>query len=261
MIRIFILSAALTVFAHSTLASDVEWWEEYLAGAMALHGGASESDWRINVGSGLVMAPDYPGSTEYEVLPVPLIDVEWREKYFVSTQRGLGAVLFRDGQMRGGLRLTYDRGRQSSQNSRLGNLRDIESSIEGGAFFELYRKNWRFLGDVRKGITDGHQGIIASGSAAMGGRFSEQTYLIVGAKGHYADKTYLSSYFSSGSFVPQSGGVRDIGGFMNFIFMITPNAYMTLDSRLSLLLSDAANSPLSVDDIQYSLGSIIGYRF
>lgn len=260
MVRIVALLVLAAALARPAAAANVEWWESYLAGATAILGAPPESDWRVNVGAGVSMAPDYPGSTEYEVVPLPLIDIEWKGSYFLSTQRGLGVVLFRTGLFRAGTRLTYDRGREASQNSRLPGLRDIESSIEGGAFFEFYRTNWRFAGDIRKGISDGHQGIVTSGSAAVGGRFSDTTSLILGGEAHYADSTYMDAYFGSGSFVAQSGA-RDVGGFMNFVYMLTPQAYLTLDSRISLLLGDAAGSPLSTDDVQYFLGSVVGYRF
>ena len=260
MLRIVALLVLAAALARPAAAANVEWWESYLAGATAILGGPADSDWRINIGASVAFAPDYPGSTEYEAVPLPLIDIEWRGSYFLSTQRGLGVVLFRTGLFRAGTRLTYDRGRKSSENARLSGLRDIESSIEGGAFFEYYRKNWRFAGDIRKGITDGHQGIVASGSAAVGGRFSDNTNLILGAETHYADSTYMNAYFGRGSFIAESG-VRDIGGFMNFVYMLTPQAYLALDSRVSLLLGDAAGSPLSVDDVQYFLGSVVRYRF
>ena len=260
MTRFFALLLLGTMLVRPAAAADVEWWESYLAGATAILGGPSESPWRFNVGAGIAMAPDYPGSTEYEAVPLPLVDIEYRGSYFLSTQRGLGVVLFRTGLFRAGTRLTYDRGREESQNVRLRGLGNIYPGIEAGGFFEYYRKNWRFAGDVRKGLTAGHEGIIASASATLGGRFSERANLIIGGETHIADSTYLNNYFRSGAFTAGSG-FRDVGAFMHFVFMFSERVYGTLDTCVSLLLGDAAQSPLTVDDLQYFLGSVVGYRF
>ena len=93
-----------------------------------------------------------------------------------------------------------------------------------------------------------------------GGRFSERANLIIGGETHIADSTYLNNYFRSGAFTAGSG-FRDVGAFMHFVFMFSERVYGTLDTCVSLLLGDAAQSPLTVDDLQYFLGSVVGYRF
>ncbi|MBM3518760.1 MAG: MipA/OmpV family protein, partial [Alphaproteobacteria bacterium] len=237
-----------------------EGWEPWLSGATALTDGGSESDWRVNLGVGVGAAPDFPGSDDYEVVPLPLVDVAYRDTYFLSTQRGLGVVLFRSDLFRAGPRLTYDRGREESENIVLRGLGDIEPSVEAGVFVEYYRRSWRFSGDLRQGLFDGHQGLIASGSIAVGGRFSDASNLVLGAEIHAADSDYMNAYFGVGQ-AGAGAGIRDVGAYLDFVYLVTPNVYVTLDTRVSILLGDAAASALTTEDLQYFLGTVVGYRF
>ena len=190
-------------------AANVEYWEAWTAGANALRGTAATSQWRGNFGVGVGLAPDYPGSKDYSLVGLPLVDIEWRDTAFFSTQRGLGAHLFTTRQLRAGARLTYDRGRDNDANERLRTLPDIKPSVELGGFVEYYRKAWRFTADARKGMSDGHEGVIISGGAALGGRVSERASLIAGGDIHFADSDYMDAYFSFGG-VSAEGGLRDV---------------------------------------------------
>lgn len=257
---VFLVPCLVILAAGPARAANVEGWEPWLSGATALTNYGSASEWRGNLGVGVGAAPDYPGSDDYELVPMPLIDVAFRDTYFLSTQRGLGVVLFRSGLFRAGPRLTYDRGRKESENAALRGLGDIEPSFEAGVFFEYYRHSWRFSGDLRQGLLDGHQGLIASGSVAVGGRFSDRSNLIVGADVHLSDSEYMNAYFGLGQF-RAGAGVRDVGAYLDFVYLVTPNVYVTLDTRMSVLLGDAATSALTTEDLQYFLGTLVGYRF
>ncbi len=253
-IGVFCLTAA---FAG---AADVEYWEAWTAGGNALRPASTESQWRGNFGVGVGLAPDYPGSQDYELVGLPMVDIEWRDTVFFSTQRGLGAHFYTARRFRAGARLTYDRGRDNSANARLRGTPDIDPSIEAGVFAEYYRKAWRFTADARKGMTDGHEGVILSGSAAVGGRLGERASLIVGAELHVADSDYMDAYFAFGG-ISAASGLRDFGFFMHIIYSLSERFYISVDPRISVLQGDAATSGLTNDDVQYFLGSLVGYRF
>ena len=241
-------------------AADVEYWEAWTAGGSALRPASTSSQWRGNFGVGLGFAPDYPGSKDYELVGLPMVDIEWRDTVFFGTQRGLGAYFFTTRQFRAGARLTYDRGRDNGANERLRSLPDVDPSVEAGVFAEYYRRAWRFTADARKGMTDGHEGVILSGSAAVGGRLSERGSLIVGAELHVADSDYMDAYFGVGA-ISAASGLLDFGFFMHVIYSLSERLYITLDPRISVLQGDAATSALTNDDVQYFLGTLVGYRF
>ena len=102
--------------------------------------------------------------------------------------------------------------------------------------------------------------MILSGSAAVGGRVSERASLIVGANIHVADSDYMDAYFGVGT-TSAASGLRDVGFFMHVIYSLTDRLYITLDPRITLLQGDASKSALTNDDVQYFIGTLVGYRF
>jgi hypothetical protein len=55
----------------------------------------SATAWRGNVALGTAMVPDYRGSSAVSATLLPLLDLEWRGRTFVSSQRGVGVNLVR----------------------------------------------------------------------------------------------------------------------------------------------------------------------
>lgn len=264
-----VFSLSFLIISHAAQANGSNWGlEAWLAGANALHH-PSDDEWSINLGIGAGWVPQYQGSDDYEGTALPLIDIEWRQAYFVSTQRGLGIHLYRKGNLRLGGRLTYDQGRSPDDNIELIGLDEIEGSVEAGVFAINYAGPWRFFADIRRGITEGHEGLLISASAAIGGRFSERASLIFGGGATWMDGTYGEAHFGIPSnkatvFRPSftvKSGLRDFDGFMHLVYNLTPRLYWSLDSRITTYVGDASNSPLTKETYQAFTGMVIGMRF
>src|SRR5262245_12702390 len=56
---------------------------------------ADSADWHVSMGPGLVIAPEYPGSEDEKVLPIPALDIRYRS-LFLDWRRGLGGFLVND---------------------------------------------------------------------------------------------------------------------------------------------------------------------
>ena len=250
-------------------ASGYGWGlEAWLAGANAVSP-PPENEWAINLGIGAGYVPDFLGSDDYEGTILPLVDIEWRRAYFASTQRGIGAHFIRKGNLRIGGRLTYDRGREPGDNIILNGLEEIDPSVEAGLFLLNYSGAWRFFVDVRRGVTDGHEGTLASGSVALGGRFSERASLVFGGGATRVDGSYAEAYFGVPAnqataqrafFTPESG-FRDVDGYMHLVYNFTRQIYLSLDTRVTLFVGDANDSPLVEQSFQAFTGMMVGYRF
>ena len=259
----------LLLAAGPAKASGYGWGlEAWLAGANAVSPPPADA-WAINLGIGAGYVPDYLGSDDYEGTILPLVDIEWRRAYFISTQRGIGTHFIREGNLRIGGRLTYDRGREASDNILLNGLEEIDPSVEAGLFLLNYSGPWRFFADVRRGVTDGHEGTLVSGGVAMGGRFSERASLICGGGATWMDGTYAEAYFGVPAnrvtalrpfFTPESG-FRDVDGYMHLIYNFTQQVYLSLDTRVTLFVGDANDSPLVEQSYQAFTGMMVGYRF
>ncbi len=244
-------------------------WEAWMTGPTATRvGGAKE--WHVNVGVGLGFAPDYLGSDDYVFHALPLIDLEWRGAYFLSTQRGLGLNVIRNRQTKAGPRLTLSPARNASENTDLTGMADLKSSIELGAFVQHHTGPWRFDADIKYGMNEkGHKGIVAGMGIALGGRLSEDSSLIIGGNFHFANAQYMISNFgvaagevlaTRAAYSP-TAGFLDFGGWASLIYNLSDNVYVSVDGRGKLLADQASLSPITKEETQYFIGSTVGYRF
>lgn len=230
----------------------------------------NSSEWKVNLGAGLGIGADYVGSDDFTAHTLPVVDIEWRGAYFLSTQRGLGLNLIRNRQTKAGPRLTWSAGRKASVNTALAGMGDLDPSIEGGAFIQHYSGPWRFEADLRYGLNSaGHKGFVGSTSLALGGQLSENSNMILGASTTYGSSAYMKAHFGVTTAQAVNGrvayeptaGFENFAGFATFIYNINKQIYLTIDGRAALMMDQAANSPLVQASDQYFLGSTVGYRF
>jgi len=262
---LFAFSASLAVAAN---VGGTRSYESQLSGATdTAIDFSGQSDWRGIIGGGIGLTPEFIGANDYEISALPLFDVEWRGAYFLSTQRGAGLNLYRRGGLKFGPRLTYDRGRDSSESTFLAGLPDVDATIEFGAFLETLNGPWRFKGDLRKGLS-GHEGLVASLDLAFGGRLNDRANLILGGVTHYASKDYTKAYFDStvagtsrAVFLSDGGGFSDVGGYATVVYNFSERVFLSGVIRGTILIGNAADSPISQSDGQYFFGTVFGYRF
>jgi len=245
-------------------------YEIWTSSAAATRKGSAASDLHFNFAGGFAFAPDYLGSDDYTIQTLPLLSVEWRGIYFLSTQQGLGMNLIRHRNTRAGPRLTSSAGRKASKNTNLNGMSDLASSTEFGGFFEHFRGAWRYDGDIRYGLnSSGHHGIIASGGVAVAGRLSERSNLILGGRFHWANTDYMAANFGvkasevgdNLSVYSPAAGFRDFGGHASIIYNVNDQVYFTIDGRADFLMSNVVDSPLVKSDQQFFFGAMVGIRF
>jgi len=268
----FWIAAAVAIASAPALAADigVNGLEGQLSGVTDIRVTVDpDGDWSGVVGAGAGFAPEFIGSEDYEITLLPAIDVEWRGAYFFSTQRGLGLNFIRSPSFKAGPRLTYDFGRDSSKTPFLRGLPNVDGSVEFGIFGDLLLGNFRLKSDLRKGLqNEGHNAFILNLDAAYGGQANERLRIIVGAFTHYVSEEYMQKYFDvtvaaakRPRFTSQGGGFPDLGLYLNMNFSVTERAYLAFTTRGAGLLGDAADSPISQQDLQYFAGLSVGYRF
>ncbi len=227
-------------------------------------------DFRGVIGGGVGAANTFVGSGEFEALALPLFDVEWRGAYFLSTQRGFGLNIIRKRTLKVGPRLTLDRGRGAGDDSFLTGMRDIDPTIEGGAFLVGFNGNWRIKADLRRGFSSGgHEGVVASADLAYAGRIDERTSVVIGATLHWTNAVYATRFFgvttaeataTRPAFVGDSG-FQDFGGYLTVVFNFNERIFISAQARAANLIGSASDSPLSESDQQFFTGTLLGFRF
>jgi outer membrane scaffolding protein for murein synthesis (MipA/OmpV family) len=256
---IIFLASVLSTSSVRAANPDLEAWT---SGAMATRVDRGGPEFRFNVGGGFGFAPDYHGSDDYGIQFLPLVDIEWRGAYFLSTQRGLGLNLIRRRQTRAGPRITRAAARKKTLNTDLSAATDLDPSYELGLFGEHFRGPWRFDADIRYGLNKtGHHGVIASAGVALGGRLSELSSLIVGGKFHWANADYMVANYGVPSVYTPTGGLRDLVGYASVVYNVTDQIYLSIDGRGEMLMDQVSLSPIVKADMQYFLGTVLGVHF
>ena len=271
--KCLVIAAALLVVATSGVRAasvGAGGYENQLSGGVDTRIDRDGGDFRGVVAGGIGAANTFVGSNDIEGVGLPLIDIEWRGAYFLSTQRGLGLNILRRRNLRVGPRLTIDRGRDAGDDSFLLGMSDIDPTIEGGVFLLGFGGPWRIQADLRRGFSSGgHEGIVASFDLAYGARVNERMSIIVGGTFHWANEAYSDRFFgvtateatATRPLFAGTSGFVDFGGYLNIVFNINERIFISAQARAANLIGSASDSPITDDDQQYFTGTLLGYRF
>jgi MipA family protein len=246
-------------------------WELWTASANAVLPArqGNTSPFRLNVAAGMVAAPEYLGSDSISMRALPLVDVNYAGKFFLSTQQGIGWNMWRKRTFRAGPRITFDYGRVAADSPSLTGLPDIGVASEVGLFFESFMASWRFKGDFRKDVSGGHGGYLINGEASWGNRWSKSASLIMGMRTTYMDSTYADSFFSvaaanttgTRAMYTSSAGFRDVNAYIQMVYDFTQAFYVATELRGITLMEQAADSSIVESDTFVTGSLMLGVRF
>ena len=233
--------------------------------------------WRFTVGVGAMSEPEYPGSDESEIDPLPVLSAE-RGRYFFGSvpgagvPAGLGAYLIRNEHWRVGVGLgtDFEDPREESDSPRLRGLGDVEASAMGAAFAS-YTHKWlvvRFAAVTD--IGDKEQGTRAS--VDLEGKYSpfDKLVLTAGPGLTWADSEYNQTLFGIDALQSARSGQAAYaaeGGVNSWRFTVGANYRLTenwgLGARFvaASLEGDAADSPITENETQNMLAVFATYAF
>lgn len=218
-------------------------------------GAVRRGNLRIALGMGVALRQDYPGSRSQVALPVPAVDVRWRDTLFLSTIGGmpsLGANVINGPGWRAGpvVRLRFPR--QEKANAALRGMGDVDWAPEIGAFLEYRAGFFRLGGEIRRGVGD-HDGVVAELRADAVVRPIEGLVLSFGPRLNLGDESFTRRYFGVDqlqsartgypAFRP-GGGVTSVGAAIFASYALTSNLSLTGILEVNRLQNGAADSPL-----------------
>ena len=232
------------------------------------------SDWSFTFGAGALAAPSYPGAGSTRILPLPFVDVRYRDRFFLSPIAGLGVNLLAVPGARLGVSVLPDLGRTASSGDRLRGWGDISAGADVKLFGELRVVGpLAVLAAVRRQLGGGNGTVVDAG---LTGTLPLMGRLIISATGtvSWANARYTRSYFGvdadqsatallHGSAVPAfspGAGLRDASLAVLAIFGIDQHWSVSSVVRTEVLLGDAANSPLTERRFQPTFGGFLAYR-
>jgi outer membrane protein len=217
------------------------------------------------VAAAVGMVPDYLGSNDYTIgaAPAGVIKFGDSDRYVRLIVTDINVNLIDSKTWSFGPALNYRIGRSDVDDNAVDRMRDIDGTVEVGAF-----GGWTWIGsdDLRHRFSIGteflydvggeHEGYLISGSVRYFKPVARPLTLTIGAALTYGSGEYMDTYFGvdSGN-VGGSGlsafnadsGLRDIRVPLMAIFSFNENWHVSGGVVYSRLLGDAADSPV-VDD-------------
>lgn len=221
------------------------------------HAQASK-DWAVSVGAWVNTSPEYGGARDTEIIWRPVIELVWKDRLFLSNQRGVGVWLISKTEaaglrVGGSLAPSFD-DRDTEGTDRLSGLRSVGEGVEARIF-----AHWR-LAEVDFGIVaarelsgEGHGGhrVELSGSRAYD--LSPQLSLSLVPYMVWGDRKFAQSLYgvsrtealnSAFDVYELNGGLERAGGGLELAFTPSRNLEVSVEWDASRLLGAVAGSPI-----------------
>lgn len=212
----------------------------------------------VRLGLGPVISPDYEGSDDYNIKPLPLVSFRYKDLIEIDNNHlrvnvfGLDPTV-RKKHFKAGPQLKIDFGRNENDNPDLAGLGNIGTSVELGLFGSYSagptRTRIRFLHDV----AGGHSGTRVIGDVRLVMLKTDTTAVSGFISATWADNNYMDKFFSintaqfldSGMAAFNAGsGIKDAGIGVTANYKLSRRWAVLVHADYKRLLGDAADSPI-----------------
>ena len=230
-----------------------------------------------NIGGGIGLAPDYEGSDNYEVVPLPAGEAYFDNGMYIELLGlNLRANLMLErwvSWLKLGPVYNYRPSRSDVDNSQVDDMENVSDASELGGFVKLVYKRWHANIEYLVDIGDAHDGEYAELSLGYTWPFSDTWTFSFGAFGTWADDDYHEAYFEvSPEDSIRSGlepydadsGIKDIGLNLGANWRFAEHWNLRGLFRLTQLVGDADDDSPVVDEgdeTQIFTGLLILYSF
>lgn len=225
------------------------------------------AEWNVVLGGGVLIAPKYEGSDEFDVQPVPFVTATFGEHVMVDP-RQISVNIHSLGDLTLSGQLGYDTGRKQSDSDHLRGLGEIDMGGVVGATLTYELGDAEIYGSLERiiGGSDGTQ-------ATLGFKLAhnvDQFRFSFGVSTTWANEDYMQAYFGVSPLQSALSGLPryDIGaGFkrvdleISATYAVTENWLVRGELGLGYLLGDVADSPVVQEAFQPSVMLLVGYKF
>jgi outer membrane scaffolding protein for murein synthesis (MipA/OmpV family) len=230
--------------------------------------------WEVELGLGTQVAPIADGLARYQATPGPVIDIRYKDKFFISTGEGIGVNVLSFSHIRVGVALTYDLGRPMHEDGKalngLGNIHPtpevkIFSSYTLAKSFPLTLR-----ADIRRQLGGSNGWVGDAGAYLPMPGSSERFAWFAGPSVTFGDQRYMNEFFGvSAAQAAQSDypqykahtGFKSISFGVSAIWFITPHWIVDVTSSVDELLGSAAKSPITEAKTQGVVSVSALYKF
>jgi outer membrane protein len=231
--------------------------------------------WTATISVNPGMSSAYPGSKSIAPFLAPGGGLRraGTPESFSAPDDNPGLALYDTGWLKAGPVGRFQGARRSGDHPELRGIKDVDWTVEGGVFAELWpTEKLRSRIEIRHGL-HGHFGFVGTLGLDWVEKAGAWT-LSAGPRLELADRQYAKRYFSvwpsealaNGQIAPfaAGGGIRSIGFAGAAKYHWNQQWSTTLYARYDRLMGDAAASPITArlgSRNQFSFGAIISYSF
>jgi outer membrane scaffolding protein for murein synthesis (MipA/OmpV family) len=230
--------------------------------------------WEVSIGAGVAAAPSYQGSSALRVLPLPFIDVRYADRFFISPLGGVGVNVIALPALHLGVALAPDLGRTEGSDARLSGWAHIDPVAVGRLFAEIRLGPLLAVSGIRHELGASSGTLVDVGLSSMF-PLGRNLILTGGATLTWADGRYMREYFGIGqlqladarkdhvttALFASGAGLRDLALSLGAIVPFDERWSVNTFFRGTILLGDAASSPVVQQATQLAMGTMLVYRW
>ncbi len=211
-----------------------------------------DSQWSLTLGAGALLLPEYEGSSDYRILPMPVVDFRYGKYFSISTTRGLEVYLYNDSNLEVGPSLNYRFGRDQDDSDDLEGLGDVDGGFTAGGFVRYNLRPFRFSLQGDQGLGRA-KGFLAEAEALYQAPAVAGWNPNLGVSAAWADSRYNEAYFGINETQSLRSGYREYdpgAGFKHVALSagashaLGENFNVNVFGEYRRLVGPAADSPL-----------------
>ncbi len=224
-------------------------------------------DLELEIGAGALVRQEYPGSDSYSVLPIPYIDINYKDRIRVLGDSIRFSAFTWNGLHVGAVG-EFDFGRDEDDDTILRGLGDIDPTVELGIFADYLWKEFLIVQTSFRHAVSGHESFIGDAGIFFQNRVGKFSYRI-GPEVTFSTDDYVQEYYgitpaqSARSGLPvydPDGGFVDVGITLTTKYQINEKWGVVGFASVDFLLEEVTDSPLAEEDISPTVGLFFSYK-
>jgi len=227
-----------------------------------------ERNWSLIVGAGGIYEPEYEGSGDFKVQPVPFVVFSYGEWLEIDPTGVTVTALQHEG-FALAAKVGYEGGRDEDDADRLEGLGDIDFAATVGAKASYNWNGFEIYASIDQTIS-GSESLIGTFGAEYQAPVTERLILGAGVEAVVANDKHMESYFGvTAAQAARSGlaeykaeaGLKRVNVSASAIYMLNENWLVRGEAGVGFLTGDAADSPIVEEKTQPSASLFVGYKF
>lgn len=208
------------------------------------------------LGAGALVRPKFQGSGEYEIEPVPLVDVKYGP-FFARVGEGIGLNVIKTPSFTAGVSANWMPGYDGDDVAR--GMEDVDSALGARLFVSGQFKGIVATLSATQAVTEADRGLLVNAGVAYPIKATERLTITPSLGTSWANEKYMNGYFGVESSEAAASGLRQYepsSGFKDISFRVSAS-YRITDSigavgsvGVTQLLGEASDSPFVDEQTQ-----------